>query len=125
MSPAFARSALMREEDLQRAVVGHLKVRCRPGVAWTHIPSGEARPHLAGARLVGLGAKPGWPDLQFIKEGRGLFLELKREGGRLSPAQVAAHAELTAAGANVAVAHGLDAALLQLELWGVLRSARP
>ena len=31
--------------------------------------------------------KPGWPDLMAIKGGRVVFIEVKREGGRLSELQ--------------------------------------
>lgn len=41
--------------------------------------------------------------------------------GRVSPAQMAAHDEMRAAGAEIAVATGIDAALAQLEGWGLLR----
>ena len=48
-------------------------------------------------------------------------LELKVDGGRLSPVQRTAHALMQSAGAVVEVATGLDAALSQLERWGFLQ----
>ena len=41
--------------------------------------------------------------------------------GRVSPEQQAAHGEMRATGAEVAVAVGIDAALAQPESWGLLR----
>ena len=67
-----------------------------------------------------MGAKPGVPDLLFLIGGKLYGLELKRDrGGRLSPDQIAMHSDITAAGAVVEVAHGLDEALSVLDAWGV------
>jgi hypothetical protein len=48
-------------------------------------------------------------------------LELKAVGGQLSPAQLACHDAMRAAGAMVATATGLDEAIRQLEAWNLLR----
>lgn len=118
-----ARSVLHRasEEAIQRAVVDLLSRAARPGVAWTHMPAGEARAKGVGGKLKGLGTKAGWPDLVIVMAGQLYGLELKTNAGRVSPAQQAAHAELVAAGAIVAVAYGLDQAMQQLKSWGVVR----
>jgi hypothetical protein len=109
------------EQAVHRAVVDLLQRSARPGVAWTHIPSGEKREHQTGAILAGMGHKPGWPDILLIKDGRCYGLELKRERGRLSPAQIAAHEELRAAGATIGVAYGIDEAIGTLKAWGMVR----
>lgn len=111
----------IKEEAIHRAVVDLLKVSARPGVAWTHMPSGEARGPGIGGKLKGLGTKPGWPDLLLVRKGHLHGLELKCKDGRLSPAQIAAHEELTAAGAFVCVAYGLDEAIRVLKGWGMVR----
>lgn len=111
------------EETIHRAVVDALARAAKPGIAWTHMPAGEARAKGVAGKLKGMGVKPGWPDLLIVKGGRLYGLELKTETGRVSPAQVAAHEALRAAGAEVAIAFGLDAALEQLARWGVLRVA--
>jgi hypothetical protein len=49
--------------------------------------------------------------------------ELKAPGGRLTAVQRDAHVALAAAGATVAVAGSLDAALAQLEAWALLRGS--
>lgn len=134
--PGPGRSGLTRarvpEETIHRAVVDVLARAAMPDIAWTHMPAGEARAKGVAGKLKGMGVKAGWPDLLIVKGGRLYGLELKTESGRgpaegrrgrLSPAQVAAHAVLRAAGAEVAVAYGLDAALDQLAHWGVLRVA--
>lgn len=111
----------VKEESLHRAVVELLQASARPGVEWSHFPAGEYRPAVTGGRLKALGTKPGWPDIILVKDGHLYGLELKTEDGRLSPAQVAAHEALAAAGATVAVAHGLDAAIAILRNWGLIR----
>lgn len=75
--------------------------------------------------MKGLGVRAGVPDLILIADGRVYGLELKRaKGGRASPAQMAMQRDLEAAGAVCAIAAGLDAALAQLEAWGLLLRAR-
>jgi hypothetical protein len=71
--------------------------------------------------LKSMGVVAGTPDLIIIKDGRTYGLELKVPGGRLTDAQKTAHEALRAAGAEVATADSLDAALRILELWGLLR----
>lgn len=109
------------EQSIQRALVDLLSRTARPGVAWTHMPAGEARHKGVAGKLKGMGTKPGWPDIIIIQAGQMYGLELKTEAGRVSPAQQQAHADLTAAGAIIAVAYGLDQAVQQLKEWGVVR----
>lgn len=119
--PARAVARDNPEEIIHRAVVNHLKVRCKPCVFFAHVPNGEARTPSAGGRLKAMGTKAGMPDLMLVIGGKAHFLELKADTGRVSPAQTATHADLELAGAVVAIAYGLDAALDQLTAWGALR----
>ena len=112
---------VMNEYAIHRAVVQHLFHRAAPGVFWSHVPSGEKRPKGVGGKLVGLGLKPGIPDLFLVIGGRAHFLELKRVGGRLSTNQQKTQAHLQEAGAVVHTVFGLDAALEKLEGWGAIR----
>ena len=48
--------------------------------------------------LQGLGSYPGLPDLQAVKEGRTIYIEIKRPGGRQSPGQKKFQQELEAVG---------------------------
>lgn len=109
------------EQQLQRAVVAHLEWRARRNVWWTHVPLGGLRSKVEAAVLRGLGTTRGTPDLLIVAEGRAFFLELKAPRGRVSPAQHECHAQLRAAGAEVAVAFNIDEALEQLEAWNLLR----
>lgn len=112
----------MREDSIQRAVADLLSCAAARGVAWTHMPAGELRAKGVGGKLKGFGAQAGWPDVLLVKDGRFFGLELKAPKGRVSPAQMAAHAALIAAGAEITVAYGLDDAIAVLERWGMLRS---
>ena len=113
------------ETEIHVTVVEHLRLFARPGVAWHHVGNGELRDGGTAAKLARMGLKAGVPDLALVIGGRAYFLELKRErGGRLSPEQIAMHAELRAAGAVVETAIGLDHALAVLTAWGVFRPDR-
>lgn len=53
-----------------------------------HVPNGEKRSRLTAAILVGMGVKPGVADFfVMLPGGRALWIELKADDGRLSPAQ--------------------------------------
>jgi hypothetical protein len=117
------RVARVRETPIHMALVQHLQVRARPGVFWCHVPNGEYRARVTAAILRGMGVKAGVPDLMLVSQGRAYFLELKREGGKLSTEQKVVHAELRRAGAVVDTAYGLDEALDVLEAWGLIRAA--
>jgi VRR-NUC domain len=111
------------EDDIQRAVFEHLAVRGASDVFAFHPANGGWRSRIEAAILKGLGVRPGVPDVIAIKAGRAYAIELKAPGGRVTEAQRSAHAALRAAGAAVAVAHGLDAAIDQLERWKLLNGS--
>jgi VRR-NUC domain len=107
------------ESAVQKAVFQHLAARgC--GFAF-HVPNGGWRSPIEAAILKGQGVRPGVPDLIVIKNGFPFALELKAEGGRLSTAQSEAIEAMKAAGADVGIAHGLDAALRWLTERGILK----
>jgi hypothetical protein len=111
------------EQQIQRAVFEHLAIRAASTVFAFHPANGGWRSRVEAAILKGMGVKAGVPDIIAIKDARCYALELKASGGRLTPVQRDAHAALVAAGAEVAVAYGLDDALGQLEAWGLLRGS--
>jgi hypothetical protein len=121
--PSAPRPTLLdaSEDAIQRAVVDVLERARKPGVMWNHIPSGGLRNPAVAGKLKGQGHQPGWPDLILVREGRVYGLELKTACGRVSATQTAVHEGLTAAGATVAVAYGLDAAIAQLKTWELIR----
>lgn len=110
------------ESQIQIAVMNHLRMRAKPGVIVNHVPNGGGRSPAEAGRFKAEGVLAGWPDLQIGHLGVMRFLELKTEVGRLSRTQRHVHDLLEAAGFEVAVTYGLDAALAQLAAWGVLRA---
>src|SRR6185503_3702193 len=106
---------------LQGSVIAQSRWCARPGVWFTHIPLGGLRSKIEGAILRGLGTARGTPDLLIVADGKARFLELKSAAGRVTDTQRQCHKALRAAGAVVAVAHGIDEALAWLEVWNLLR----
>jgi hypothetical protein len=92
------------EEQLQRAVIGHLVWRARPGVFAFHVPNGGWRSRTEAAILKSIGTVAGVPDVLCIFEGRTYALELKAKGGRVTDVQRVTHDRMRAAGAEVATA---------------------
>jgi hypothetical protein len=109
------------EDQIQRAVFEHLRVRRAPGVYAFHPANGGWRSRIEAAILKGLGVRAGVPDVIAVKNGRTYAMEIKAPGGRLTAVQNAAHAALRAAGATVVTSYSLDDAVAQLERWGLLR----
>lgn len=96
------------EDRFQESVANLLDAILRPEEAvFTHI--GHGGYHLTPAargRLMRLGLKKGWPDLQIAyKPGRMLFLELKTATGRLQLDQRQLHAQLFVLCHNVVTLH--------------------
>jgi hypothetical protein len=121
--PVDAQWSTRPEEQIQRAVFEHLAVRAASTVFAFHPANGGWRSRVEAAILKGMGVRAGVPDIIAIKGGRCYALEVKAAGGRLSSVQRDAHAALTAAGATVAVAYGLDDALARLEAWRLVRGS--
>ena len=115
------RSRSRPEDAIQRAIFQHFKARKAPGTFAFHVPNGGKRKPIEAAILKGLGVIAGVPDVIAIRAGHTYGLELKAESGRPSAMQIEAMAAMEAAGATVALATGLDAAISQLEQWGLLQ----
>lgn len=119
---AAASGDALGEATLQTIVVQHLQLRAERGAVWMHVPNGGLRSRAEAGRLKAQGTVAGAPDLLIFFEGRTYALELKTVNGRISGAQKAMHQALEAAGVNVAVSFGLNATLVQLANWGIIRS---
>ncbi len=77
------------------------------------IPNGGARTAITGARLKKEGVRPGIPDLFLAiptKGFPGMFIEMKRKGGRATPTQVRMHNSLRSRGYAVACCRGWEEA---------------
>ena len=75
--------------------------------------------------VSGMGVRRGWPDIQtFHADGRVMFLEIKRPGGKLSPDQRRIADHLIAAGHAFKVVDSVEAAIQLLVDWNVVRTMR-
>jgi len=109
------------EAQIQTALCNHLRWRARRDCFWFHVPNGGKRDAIEARHLKDQGVRTGVPDVILICGGRTYGLELKADQGRVSVAQKATQIEMEMAGAAVATAYGLDAALAQVEAWGLMR----
>jgi hypothetical protein len=109
------------EDQIQKTVLEHLRLRGPRTAYWFHVANGGFRSPIEAAILKNLGVRAGVPDLIIIHAGRTYALELKADGNHPTRLQTEAQAAMRAAGAEVEVAVGLDAALQQLEQWQLLR----
>lgn len=110
------------EDQLQIAVVEHLRLRARPGVVWYMIPNGTNKSRAQAAKAKAMGLRRGASDMGFIlpPNGQAAMLELKTGKNTASAEQEQYGAETEAAGGLFAVAWDIDQALAVLEAWGVI-----
>ena len=110
------------ELTLHKAVVQALQEHCYPYWCWFHVPNGAPTNAITGARFKAMGLKPGIPDLVLVAPDNTVrFLELKREGGKLSEAQLDFQVFCIAHGHQHAVVDNLRDALAVLSNWNCLR----
>lgn len=95
------------EEQIHRAIAEYCGAVLPESVFWTTFPAGGGGV-IRGARLQGMGLKPGVPDLMFCYRSRAYFIEVKADGGKLSPAQRECHEDLFEAGACIATCRSID-----------------
>lgn len=110
------------EKHIQRSVISYLRAR---GIDAVHVPNGSV---LAGGpkeramqvnALKSNGMKVGFPDLVCIaSHGRVGFMEVKREGEKLSEAQNHWHGALEFLGHKIATVRSIEDAAETLQRWG-------
>jgi len=111
------------EFRIQCMIADTLRNFGHPDWQCNHFPAGELRSASTGARLKRMGLRPGWPDFICISPaGMPHFLEVKRKGGRMTPAQKA-FAEWCVSRPLVchAVVYSYREAREVLLAWGALR----
>src|SRR5262245_24987769 len=96
------------EQQLQRAIVEHLRWRAREGIWFCHLANGGWRSPIEAKIFKSLGVVAGAPDLLIVAKGRAHFIECKAPGGRVSAAQHKCHDALCAAGAAIGIAGNID-----------------
>lgn len=114
------------EGPIHKAILEWLVYVLPPGTPIHHSPNelnlaGDPKAKvIAQAKAKALGMVPGWPDIEFMADGRAYFLEVKPPGGAVSEAQMLCHTALQVAGCKVMVVKGIDGARRALEEWGLI-----
>ena len=106
------------EAAIQQRVVRLLRTQGPSDIVFLAVPNEIKRDDWG--QFEAMGGLRGAPDLLLIRSGRIYGLELKRASGKSSAAQREVHRHLERAGAFVATAFGLDAAVGYLQAWGLL-----
>ena len=121
---------IREEQDLvQKPLVSHLKIRGVNGLVFWHTPNGaflggkrnRKGISIQGSIMKGMGVRKGVSDLILVHDSKIYALELKAVDGGTTEGQDEFLADMAAQGAFTAVAAGLDAAIKQLETWGLLK----
>lgn len=106
------------EQRLHIAVINTLPLVAPECFTW-HTPNGGKRTPTEAAVFKALGVVSGLPDLCVTWAiGRIGFIELKADGGALTPNQEAVHAKLKSMGFLVATARSVEEVLALLTAWG-------
>jgi hypothetical protein len=110
------------EQNMQLAVVEHLRIRGVPGLLYWHTPQGaHYSSRVQGAIMKGLGTMPGVSDLLLLYMRRFYALELKAPGEKPDKNQMAFLEAFWRHGGYAEYADNLDRAIEVLEEWGLLR----
>ncbi|MCC7047180.1 MAG: VRR-NUC domain-containing protein [Alphaproteobacteria bacterium] len=122
--PVKRSKVTLPENTVQRALFAHIRRRGVPGLFAFHPKNGGI--HQRGRRAginTGMGVVPGVPDVILIHNSKCYAIELKTERGKLSDEQSKTISNMMVAGAQCAVAFGLDDALARLESWGLMKGS--
>ena len=103
------------EYALSVAVADYLRAALPPEVLWFHVPNGEHRSKITGARLKRMGVRPGVADLCIAWRGTlaenyaasVLWIELKSPKGRQSTEQAIFHFDAVRAGHDYVTARSV------------------
>jgi hypothetical protein len=109
------------EHMMQQTLTVFLGRALPPEVAWTSVDPATDQ-HMdaeAGKRRKDRGIKPGWPDVQFIFEGRFYGIELKVGNGTQSDNQILRQGEIEQAKAPYAICRSVEEVECQLRAWGI------
>jgi hypothetical protein len=115
-----------REIKLHMDVAKILRDHALPEWLWWHTPNGELRDIRTASKLRQMGVRAGIADFTLVSpHGSVRFLELKREGQKLSDAQEDFRIHCIRHGIAHAIAYDFDQALIALDDWKCLRIKCP
>lgn len=96
------------ELALHKAVAQFLDAALPPDATWLHVPNGGKRSKAEAGKLKAMGVRAGWPDITILYGGRLFCVELKADGGRLSPKQRGCLNRIDAAGGAWCIARSVS-----------------
>lgn len=112
------------ELQIHCAIVKLLRLAADPKLIWYAVPNGERRDILTAVKLKRMGVQPGVPDFALVlPSGRAAFIEVKREGGKLSREQLVFRGSCMGVGAFHAVARSVEDAEEILREWRALKGS--
>lgn len=117
------RTSARPEDQIQKAVFQHIRLRGVPGLVAWHTPNGGKRKPIEASIFMSLGVRAGVSDIIAVHQGKVFALELKAPGGRATEKQLEFLADIERAGAFTCLAVGIDQAIAALEAWGLLRGS--
>jgi len=109
------------EAPIQIAIVAHFRSHYAGRIF--HIPNGGRRGRLEAIRFKAMGVEAGVLDLEILNPAAHAFMEVKRVGGALTPAQRAFIRDLIAMNVPYAVVHSLEEAKIVFKAWKLVRKA--
>lgn len=110
----------MTEAELCKQITAWMSAQ-QPDCLFFHVPNGEHRNAITGAKLKAMGVKAGVPDYVLVMpDGRCGFVECKVGKGKLNDNQIAFTARLDGLGHVYAVCRSLDEWIALLRAWGVV-----
>lgn len=115
---------LYSEEALQIALASYLDNLefATKSFKWFHVPNGGKRGILTAKKLKAQGVKRGIPDICIIlAAGKIIFIELKAEGGVLSPEQKQFSADVSDLGHRVYVVNGAHPVDVNQQVGSIMR----
>lgn len=112
------------ERDLQISVAQFLELAAPEGLFWTAINPMPGKSAAAAGLSKAMGLRAGVADLLFIHEGLPLFIELKADKGRESPAQRETSALAGRAATLTWICRSVAEVEHRLRIWGVPLKAR-
>jgi hypothetical protein len=107
------------EQEAQIAIVAWIKA-VSPSTMCFHVPNAAKRSPAERRALVAMGLLAGVPDLCLVAEPPGpslAFVEVKAQGGKLSPEQTSFRAWAEAAGIPYAVVQNIDQTRVAFREW--------
>lgn len=105
------------EQQLQRTIVEGMRAALPRGWLVAHVAN-KPRSRVSGAIEKAMGAVKGFPDLIILGEGEVYFMEVKVEGGYLSPDQKAVRDRLLGLKHRIGVVRSFDDVCDLARTWG-------